>query len=197
MSRIHLGKHLETLTRYGVTLPEWFVLSLIGDWPMPAEAVAATASSCSEGDPRGRVSVEVCQEALAACILKEWLTVVSHHTLQEIESFLEEQPAIGPVYGLPEAGDVDFTVVGAQLFQDIDRELFGSLLRQRAYSIAKLEGKQRLYSPTKKGALLGVAEIRQRYNVVSVSDPIPVGAWRIYWWQRYPKGYCIELEFCG
>src|SRR5262245_12903882 len=55
-----------------------------------------------------------CQTALAACLSKGWLQVLDDRTLARIVDELREARFVGPIYGLPGVGCVDFTHLGAE-----------------------------------------------------------------------------------
>ena len=58
-----------------VTYEEFVVLAALNLWledGLPEDYVAKFAASCSEGDPRGAVSVEACQEILDDFLKKGW-----------------------------------------------------------------------------------------------------------------------------
>jgi hypothetical protein len=197
MATIDPKEYVRILKRQKVTRAEWAVLSTTGMWPLPHEELARAAARDSQGDALGTVSEMTCQEALSACIEKGWLRVVDDHVLEEIRSFLNLDKAIGPVYGLPQLGDVDFTPKGAELFKLIRKEIFGAnWAASHAYQ-KEICSKEQLYVITKKGAERAIKEIKDRYDAVLVKEPKIIGPWRVYWWEKYSKGYRIDVETGG
>jgi hypothetical protein len=108
MAQFHVDHHPEMLRSAGLTLGEWYVLSLIGTWPVPESEVAHTTANLSQGDPRGSISESQAFRAFGACLRKEFLAVVTNAYLRMVHFYLKRNPAIGPVCGLPKLGDVDF-----------------------------------------------------------------------------------------
>src|SRR4051794_17254089 len=63
------------------------------------------------------VTQEEAQVALTACLGKGWLQVIDDVALAKIAGELQEGRLLGPINGLPEVGDVDFTHAGAELWK--------------------------------------------------------------------------------
>jgi hypothetical protein len=126
------------------------------------------------------------QAALPACLAKGWLQVIDEPTLAKIADELREGRLLGPVYGLPEVGGVDFTHAGAELWQRV--------CGKSGWALEVVHSKTARYFPTRPAALASIEEIRNQDGVVSVVGPTPIGPWRAEWWRRFPEGYRIDIE---
>jgi hypothetical protein len=105
-----------------------------------------------------------------------------------------EKPAEGPVYGLPGLGDVDFTPKGAKLLRKIVKAMFGPSWNAEAVYKNEWPRREEFYMRTQRAAKQVLIDIKRRNDVISVSGPSPIGRWRVYWWECYPKGYRITVK---
>jgi hypothetical protein len=188
--------HFRLLGQSGISLPEWYVLSLIGKWPFPHNQVCKTVASHSEQDLRGPVTKMNCEAALTACITKHWLRIIDTSSLKAIRSFVRNSNLGGPVYGYPSIGDVDFTPEGAILYQNLYRQLYRRSLEARhGYPREIAAGKFRYYYQRRKAVLGAISDWKQQETLLSVGRIVPIGPWCVYWWKRFPKGYGVDVEF--
>ena len=123
MAGIRPRQHLQILKGHGVSLPEWYVLSSIGMWPIPFSETSKIVASHSEGDPRGSVTERQCRDALAACIATNWLRVMDKNSITGLQALVAKKSLLGPIYGYPNPQDVDFTPNGASLYLRVRRQL--------------------------------------------------------------------------
>jgi hypothetical protein len=168
---------LFTVINYGITVP-----------PDDLPRLAA-----SEGyRVAGPGTEDGCWAALAACLAKGWLQVIDDTALARIAADL--RGVVGPVYGLPPVGGIDFTPAGAGLWlQSLDRCALRAPGVPFAYTDVVHEKTARYYR-TPAAAVAGVEEARGEEDVVSVRGPTPVGPWRAQWWRRFPAGYRVDVE---
>jgi hypothetical protein len=192
MAAIDPTAHKVTLSEHHIGLAEWYTLCVIGAWPVPDQEVANSVVCLSEGDPRGSVSLAECRQALKRCLAREWLMRVEKVHLDMIELVLKKSPAIGPIYGLPSIGDIDFTPAGARLFLTISELLIGTAPPERVYEIE--HPRHLFYFPTKREAQSVVRRVRQRHENARFGEVREIGPWRVYWWREYPRGYTVELQ---
>ncbi len=82
-----------------------------------------------------RVTQEECRPALAACLVKGWLQGIDERAPTRITEELHQGRFIGPIYGLPPIGGVDFTCAGAAI-----RVLDAATWQQRRQRLEKLGG---------------------------------------------------------
>jgi hypothetical protein len=169
-----------------------FYATHFGTWP--ASRLPATAAG--ELYNRGRATTADCEAALADCLARGWFQVIDEAALATITNDLRAAGLIGPIYGLPELGDADFTPVGAAIWLSGNGSPDPSE-RTFAYQIQiEAHGKSSHYFSTKAAALATINEI-QGYDVGSISGPFEIGPWRAQWWRRFLDGYRIDLEWHG
>jgi hypothetical protein len=60
-----------------------------------------------------------CRAALTDCLRKGWLQVIDESALTKIADDIRAGGILGPIYGFPAVGEVDFTWSGAELWQKI------------------------------------------------------------------------------
>lgn len=138
------------------------------------------------------VSEESCRGALAACLAKGWLQVIDDAALAEIAARLRAGCVLGPVYGLPSVGKVDFTQAGADLWVRI-RDCDGPAKPFASTDVVS-ETTAR-YFTTRAAAEAEAESAWGGYDdTVAVSDPTPTGPWRAEWWRQFPQGYRIDIE---
>jgi hypothetical protein len=190
--------HLSILRDCGISLAEWYVLSLIGRWPIPYGHVSKTAASHSEQDARGSVGQEDCEKALTACFTRNLLRIIEDTSLAEIRSYVREQKLLGPVYGYPVIADVDFTSRGAILYQDLCRQLFGKNWgSSHAYRVGLANGVSRYYFQRKKPALNAMRGLNAGTITQFSTSLVSIGPWCVYWWMQFSRGYQFDHEEKG
>lgn len=139
---------------------------------------------------RGPAGVEECRTALEDCLAKGWLQVVDGEFLAQMKRRLQAAGFIGPIYRLPQIGEVDFTEAGAQIwrhltwppgqafaFLDVVYRETAFFFYSRSVALAEME---RIYD--------------QDDGFVSMTIPTPIGPWGVQWWRRYASGVRIHVE---
>lgn len=140
------------------------------------------------------VTLRDTQTALDACLAKGWLQIVDETTLTAIVTELREKRIIGPIYGLPQIGGVDFTAFGAQLWKHFkERCRRDSGEPPFAFTDVVREKSSRFFR-TDAAALAASEELKAKYQNVNVTTPIPIGPWRAQWWRRFPSGFRIDID---
>lgn len=175
-----------------LTLHEWFVLSLIGTWPVAEAAVAPTAASLSDGDPRGTMTLAQARRAVKSCRARDLVTVVTQPYLDMIRLGLERDPLPGPFAGLPKVGEVDFTPHGAlNVFLPLRRQFFPNYPQPRPFPV---EGEQPGFIFTDLTEVLQFARRNEAEKPpLRLALPRPLGRWRRYWWDEYENGLFVGL----
>ncbi len=156
------------------------------------------------------VTEEACRDALSACFAKGWLRIIDAPALAKIIDDLAADGILGPIYGLPFVGGVDFTVAGAELehklideFKSANDELRDRLFPQaRSFNPTPtpfaftdvVRNKSHRYFTSKEAALAGIEDVRKQNNCVSIAGPFPIGPWRLQWWRRFGVGCRIEID---
>lgn len=140
------------------------------------------------------LSVGECSAALTACLNKGWLQVIDEPALARIADDLRLAQFLGPIYGYPRVGGVDFAAAGAELWLRLCGRCFRDPLAiPFAYTDVVCQ-KTAHYYRSLAASLAGVEKARTEEDVVSVSRPSPTGPWRAQWWRRFPQGYRIDVE---
>jgi hypothetical protein len=189
---------------YGITVP-----------PSDLPRIAARGDY-SLGEP---ATVEECRAALAACLAKGWLRVLDESALRDITAELRNAQVVGPIYPLPQVGGVDFTRPGAGLWRRLRDRLLPGGTRPPFACTDVVHSRSSWYFPGRAAALAWLDDALSRgdvvsasdpspvgwrwsrrcpptrpSDVVSASDPSPVGPWRAQWWRRFPGGYRVDIE---
>lgn len=163
-----------------------------GGWPAP-DLPATAARSYSDG----RATPAECEAALADCLAKGWLQVIDEAALTAISNDVRAAGLIGPVYSMPDRGDVDFTPLGAAIWLSLHDSLETST-PAFAYQVEiAVHVKSSHYFRTKATALATINEIQGDDSVRSIRGPFEIGPWRAQWWRRFIRGYRIDVEANG
>jgi hypothetical protein len=160
-------------------------------------ALVTSYAACPDYSLAGPVTKEESRAALAACLAKGWLQVIGEAALARIADELREGRFLGPVYGLPEVGGVDFTGAGPELWHRYGRLCSPDGSRNGGPPFAftdVVHCKYTRYFRTQVAALADIEEVRSYDDVVSVTGPSPIGPWRVQWWRRFPEGCRIDIE---
>lgn len=181
---------LRLITETGVSPAEYALFTVV-HYGIPA-APADLPAMAARKDYRlcDTVIEENCRSALADCLAKGWLQVIDEPTLARITAELREGQYLGPIYDLPSVGQVDFTQAGADLwFQIHPRRESPPFAYTDAVHIMSAQ-----YYRSEAAAGVAIKEANENDNVVSVTDPAPIGPWRVQWWRRFPEGYRIDID---
>jgi hypothetical protein len=183
----------KVLAETGVTYPERALLGTIqygitiGPADLPA---AAVREYYSLNDP---VTEEECRIALAACLTKGWLQVIDEAALTKITDELREGRFLGPIYGLPPIGGVDFTPAGAELWQRLCTRNCPVKSPPFAYTDV-VHIKTARFFRTRVAAVAEIEKMKCADNASTVTGPFAIGPWRAQWWRRFSDGYRIDIE---
>jgi hypothetical protein len=125
----------------------------------------------------GRATTADGEAALAECLAKGWLQVIDEAALATITKDVRAAGLIGPIYGLPKLGDVDFTPVGAAIWLSERDPRDPSEL---PFQIV-VHAKSSHYCRTTAAALATINGLREWDNVDSIDGPFEIGPWRAQW----------------
>ena len=189
MAKLKLERHPEILQSAGLTLAEWYVLSLIGTWPVPEPEIARTTANLSHGDPRGAINARQALQAYKRCLRSHCVTVVTDAYLSLLKLFLDRDPALGPVCGLPQPGEVDFLPPGARLFLDLRARIFPDY--QAGLHFPTQEPQPGLIFLRKQDLRRYLEQTRKREPGLKPEEARAVGRWRRYWWDEYDHGFFV------
>jgi|GEM_PF-4544756 len=203
---------LARFSRHGFLPAEYAVLSQTGFTPRPPSEVARHSidSIYCFGLP---LTLAECETAVASCLDKGWLFVVTESWLQGIESTLEAGQVIGPIRGLPLAGEIDVSKSGIEVLQrfhadEPERRSFDpptlAYLERHPFIITETlelnesHRKERGYTftrPNPEQVLAGYREMGQ--VVLSASDPVPIERWCITWRDDPSDGFMMDVEIAN
>ncbi len=181
------------LAEIEVTPPEAALFNVVhyGMTDLPSNLLSHVASP--DYSLVGRVTVEECQVALAGCLAKGWLQVIDEPALARITKELRDSGFVGPIYGFPEIGGVDFTHVGAGIWRRLSSRCFSNTSSPFPFTDV-VHCKTPRYVRTRAAALKGIEEAQQADGAITVAGPVPIGPWRAQWWRRFPEGYRIDVD---
>jgi hypothetical protein len=138
-----------------------------------------------------------CRDAVASLMAKGSLQLIDDATLGRIEAEMIADPVFGPINGLPQVGDLDFTKEGAALWRQINRELFERDEAEHWTGLGE-EGSV-VYFATSESTLRRLIDDDQRTSgreILSVSEFVSIGPWRDRWWDVIMRqGFRVTLTY--
>jgi hypothetical protein len=187
---IDVETHLAAFKKRGLSLAEWYVFCVPGQWPVPKDALPRTAASFSEGDPRGKVDAASCHKAFGTLIQRDLLQIVTKEVLASLKQMVAEAGYGPPVYGLPGLDDVDFTDKGARMFRGLSDELFGRNYFSQAIVDSDGRKVRTVFTAKKQNADAIIAAANAREIRATLSQ---LGRWCIYWWKVFESGWKVSF----
>jgi hypothetical protein len=85
---------------------------------------------------------------------------------------------------------MDFTKRGAKLFRSLTLDAGV----EDVFSV-KNGNVGTLFSVSLEKVLEASRSYQTSPDVKSVSDPIPLGPWCLYWWERFERGFKLEVTY--
>jgi hypothetical protein len=140
-------------------------------------------------------SEDECRTGLDACLRYGWLRL-AQHAGDEIDLLLQAEPAMMPMLTNVRGWDdeVDFTPCGATLYRTIAAEWRGPDWEDDLRVWKETYREEHRYCEAPEG-LRGIErESAARGEIVRASKLVPLGPWCVYWWERFPAGYRLELQ---
>jgi len=189
-----MAKRIQTLAELGITRAESALFTAIyyGCTVPPAELprVAVMEDYWEDGS---RVTEDECRAALTDCLARGWLQVIDAETLAGIVEELKQGRVLGPIYGLPCVGAVDFTHAGAKLScKEDDAHRTGN--QPPPYYEDTVYEKFSQFSRSERAALAAIEEVRRWDENVTTTGPSLTGPWRVQWWRRFAAGFQVDFE---
>lgn len=219
---VDLDRLRHVLDRRHVTLEEWVMMeSMEYEWSQESpEALCGHVARYRHRWSKITISREQCRTGLEACLQKGWLRVEDRAAIEEIETLLRDDPVVlavpkiakrlrfatvyypdplQPGKFVPRSenrrpGAVDFTPSGAALYQDIAADWLGADWENRLHVSAGLHWEEHRYCETDGGLVDLLDQYTGNGNVIRASRLVPIGPWCVYWWNRFPAGYRLEVE---
>lgn len=140
------------------------------------------------------VSAETHCVTLDACLEKGWLQYVDQAALDHIKEEIGREQIVGPIYGMPNIGVIDFTHKGAAKWERISQRLWNGGHRSEFAFEDVVHTKSIHYYSSMAKAHLEREKWLSYDDVVSVSNPSPIGRWRANWWRDFPEGFRLDVE---
>jgi hypothetical protein len=128
-------------------------------------------------------SRRACRDAVASLMTKGLLQLIDDAALGRIEAEMIAEPAFGPIDGLPQLGDLDFTKEGATFWRQIRRELFEWDEAKHWTGLGDADSEE--FFATSESTLRRLIDDEWRRSgreILSVSDIVEIGPWRDRWW---------------
>jgi hypothetical protein len=195
MSR-DIQKERDVLSANGIGLATWAVLVQLSYGPNHLEYCAAQAGAIDD-DPLGLVNESECTAAAFSIIDRGWAVITTVNHIKSVHERLGRDRVFGPVYRMPEIGDLDFTQSGAQFMEGLlcDMRPWTEPRRASVVYEAQLRQNNRMLYCSSKGVLEAEVE-RQKLNSVHflrTSHISAIGPWCAYWWRVERNGYSCMM----
>lgn len=191
------GRRQQVLAQHGLDLARWLALAEVargnGNYP---SSLSAKAAAFTERDYGVEVTRDECQAGVDACLAKGWLRVIDARATAEIDDVLRGEPAAAPLPGeaVPGLGEVDFTPAGAALYRAVAEEFLGPGWADGLCLRRELYREEHRYGETEQDIFSALKECEDRRENVVASRVVPIGPWCVRWWERFTRGYRLELE---
>jgi hypothetical protein len=179
----------------GLSLGHWYILVACGYGPYPYEFHVREALSEADSSSFGRLSEAEVRETLRICISQGLVRIISEKDLLDIRARLAAEGRLGPVYGMPTVGAVDFTIRGAECYQALCKDFADDGYEPSETYHVRDDSKEAIYCPTFRDAQTTTDYYNNLPDVQSVSQPVPLGPWCVYWWECFPSGYRVDVEY--
>src|SRR5262249_17010376 len=140
-------------------------------------------------------SEDECRAGLDACLRYGWLRL-GQHAGNEVDLLLRAEPATMPVATEWRGWDdhVDFTPCGPTLYRMIAAEWLGPDWEDNLDVSKETYREEHRYCETQQGLQDIEQEYAARGELVRASKLVPLGPWCVWWWERFPSGYRLELK---
>ena len=181
---------------HNVRLREWLLLAAMErGWDSRASYLPLWVAKDSTKEPGVTVSEDECRDGLETCLRYGWLRWLDGTAVDEIHALLREAPTLLPVGSeVVPGGDIDFTFRGAALYRMIAAEWLGPDWEDALEVSKEYYREEHRYCEAERG-LQGIAQgYMDRGEVVRASKVVSLGPWCVYWWERFPDGYRLELQ---
>jgi hypothetical protein len=186
------------LDRHNVTLAEWLFLASMDliTWHKSAASLLRWAAESRDAHFGVTVSEKERRIALYACLRYGWLRSVDRNAVDEVRALLRNDPALLPVPSKVESneGEIDFSPDGAALYRTVAAEWLGPTWEDGLRVGKAHYWEVHRYCETEEGLQGIVQKHEDRGEIVRASRVVPIGPWCVYWWERYPAGYRMELQ---
>jgi hypothetical protein len=186
----------DLLERHNVTFTEWLLLAAMDGGGCKLASYLTQWAAESAINEYGVTATETeCRSGLEACLRYGWLRVVDQQAVEEVEALLREGPTVMSVASeIGDWGEIDFTLSGANLYRMIAARWLGSLWEEDLRVWKETYREEHRYCE----AVEPLRDIAQNYmtggGIVRASKLVPLGPWCVFWWERFPRGFRLELK---
>jgi hypothetical protein len=193
------------LNCHNVTLSQWLLLAAMDSaWNEYASHLPKIVADSASKRFGGTITEEECRTGLQDCLRLGWLMIVDIDTadtvretvdrIGEIEALLREEPAIMPIAPEWAQNTIHFTPSGAALYRMIAAEWLGPAWEDEIHVNMESYREEHRYCETEEGLQAALQEYADREENVRASKVVPIGPWCVHWWNRFPRGYRLELQ---
>lgn len=152
----------------------------------------ATSRDYSIGGP---VTLDETHNACERCFATGWLQVVDETTLAHLQAEVGRRNLLGPIYGYPTVGSVEFTAAGAEQWFSICQQLRFATSETSSFAYCDMVHEQvSHWFLSESQAHEHVDAWKQWDDVTCFVGPRLVGPWRAQWWRRFNAGFRIDVE---
>jgi hypothetical protein len=187
---------LDVLDRYSLSFIEYSILTAVSLEPNVADRVWLLATSVIvHNDIERRPAARDFKIALTTMIERGCLQLINKHSIDDIRRDLSQWPIIGPVYGLPECGYIDFTQRGSEIYRNInavmeERDPFSADGRQHFWEV-EVRRTENWYFANDADLKYYLVTQTGNFNVISIE---PIAGWKRRWWSDVEGGFRLQLE---
>ena len=215
------GRLQDVLDRHNVTLGEWLLLESM-EWFRGSALHLCRQAESSTQLLGVAISEAECRDGLESCLRYDWLRVVDQPTIDDVRSLLAADSAYlalprtaenrprqcsfvidplrpGQLLPVPlpashQLGEIDFSPAGAQLYRMICSDWLGPDWENNFSASRGYYWEEHHYCETDDGFERIVQEHIAKGDNLRAARVVPLGPWCVYWWERFPTGYRLELE---
>lgn len=181
--------------RYDIDLSDWCVLLTIASSQfVPAKNLSCFAETYAKQQFGLRNAPERIAEAIRRCTNQKLIGRLGDEYIRRIESSIatSPHPMIRPEFS-PDYANLSQT--GIELLLELGPKIFGKAWFDGWRIEHEVFRREHRYARN----LLDVASVFREYNdrdekVRTIGPITPLGPWCVYWWERHPTGYRVELE---
>jgi hypothetical protein len=204
----HRLQHI--LDCHNVTLAQWLLLATMDTGLVTYTSHFPRTVADSAGRRFGTtISEEECRTGLQDCLRLGWLMsadldpadatrrTVARETVErfdEIRALLRAEPAIMPIAPTWELRAIHFTPSGAARYRRLAAEWLGPAWEDESHVSKESYREEHRYCETEEGLRDALQENACRQEQVLASKVVPIGPWCFHWWNRFPRGYRLELQ---
>lgn len=181
--------------RHQTDLSDWCVLLTVASSEfLLAKSLRRSATEFAKRQFGLRNASERIADAISRCAKKQLIGRMGEGAIRRIGASIATSPR--PMV-LPELvpEHVDLSPAGIELLSHLGPKVFGDAWLDGWQVQQDVFRREHRYARN----LLDVASVFEEYNhseetVLAVGPITPLGPWCVYWWERHPTGYRVELE---